>query len=86
MIRSVTLPPTKSDRFFSKQRCCAVSASLQVECLALEKHSDKGLFSGLFSSYSNDAITLASHAQGLYQSPKYGKFMEPLEKFFCTIA
>lgn len=40
MIRSVTLPPTKSDRFFAKPRCCAVSESLQVECLALEKLSD----------------------------------------------
>jgi hypothetical protein len=42
--------------------------------------SVKGLFSGMFFSYSNDAITLASHAQGLYQSPKYGKFIEPPEK------
>ena len=45
-----------------------------------------GLFYGEFSSYSNNAITLASRAQGMYQSPKYGKFMEPPEILLCAIA
>lgn len=40
----------------------------------------------MFSSYGNNAITVASHAQSWYQSPKYGKFFTPTEKCLCALA
>jgi hypothetical protein len=33
------------------------------------KHSDKGLFYGKISGHANEAITVASHAQGLTNLP-----------------